>query len=74
MRQITILWTADKPAKEFAVQTWDGKAWQEQKSVTGNKDPRSTLELGAPVTTRAVRIRITAPVADNAGIAEISIR
>jgi hypothetical protein len=74
VKQVDIVWTPGKPAKDFAVQTWDGKAWQDQKAVTGNKDARSTIALPQPTATRAVRVRITAPATDTTGIAEIDIR
>lgn len=74
VKSVEILWTPDKPAKDFAVQTWDGKTWQERKAVTGNKDAKSSITFDQPVNTRAVRIRLIAPDKDTAGIAEVAIR
>jgi hypothetical protein len=74
VKQVTVLWRANKPAKEFAVQTWDGKAWKDQKSVADNKDAHSTIDFAATVSTRAVRVKILKPATDTTGIAEIAIR
>jgi hypothetical protein len=74
LKQVDILWMTDKPAKDFVVQTWDGKNWQDRKAVAGNTEAKTTVALEAPVTTKAVRIRITAAVAETTGIAEIAIR
>ena len=74
VKQVEILWMTDRPAKDFVVQTWDGKSWQVGKAVAGNTAAKTTVALDAPVKTRAVRIRITAAIAETTGIAEIAIR
>src|SRR6185436_6174545 len=62
--EAAILWTAGKPAKDFEVQSWDGQAWKTIKATTGNSEARSKIKLDQPAKTKAVRIWITAPVAE----------
>jgi len=68
--RVALLWTEGKIAKDFDIQTWDGKAWQTAKSIRGNAAASFTADLDKPARTRAVRIWITAANATSIGLAE----
>jgi hypothetical protein len=72
--RVVLLWGKDLHAKEFEIQHWVGQAWQTAKTVTGSAEPRTEVTLDAPLKTRAVRIRITAPAAASIALAEVCIK
>jgi hypothetical protein len=45
--------------QDFTVDTWDGTAWQQSASVTGNTDVLRRVPFANPVTTSQVRITVT---------------
>jgi hypothetical protein len=71
VHEVRLLWADSMIGKDFDVQSWDGKAWKLIKAVRGNADKLSALKFDAPVSTRSVRIYITAAAAKDIGIAEI---
>jgi len=72
--EASIMWNAKMHAKDFEIQTWDGKAWVAQQTVKDNTKSLSQVKFAAPVKTRAVRIYITAMADVDIGIAEIYLR
>ncbi|MCC7191241.1 MAG: discoidin domain-containing protein [Phycisphaeraceae bacterium] len=71
---VSLLWTEGNIGKDFAIQTWDGKSWQTARSVKGNTAVRSDMSLDAPISTRAVRVWITAPEKETAHLAEVYVK
>jgi hypothetical protein len=72
--RVSLMWVEGMIAKDFEVQTWDGKRWQTAKAIKGNVGTRADIALDAPVKTLAVRVWITAPEKATAHLAEVCIK
>ena len=64
---ITVLSNSDGVPQDFTVDAWDGNAWQNAATVTGNADVLRRVAFAAPVTTTQVRITVTADQSSGKG-------
>jgi hypothetical protein len=64
---ITVLSNPDGVPQDFTVDTWDGSAWQNAATVTGNTTLQLRVPFTATVTTSQVRITVTADQSSGKG-------
>jgi hypothetical protein len=64
---ITLLSNPDGVPQDFTVDTWDGTAWQNAATVTGNTTVQLRVPFTGTVTTSQVRITVTADQSSGKG-------
>jgi hypothetical protein len=64
---VTVLSNSDGVPQDFTVDTWDGSAWQNAATVTGNSTVLRRVPFTAPVRTTRVRITVTADQSSGKG-------
>ncbi|MDX6262215.1 MAG: alpha-L-rhamnosidase [Kribbellaceae bacterium] len=72
LRGVGLASNPDGVPTDFAVQTWDGKQWLTQATITGNTAVSRWIPFAASVSTTKVRVEVTGAQASYSRIAELT--